>query len=126
MGKHKVTFLPHNSVIEINKGETIIRAAMDAGVHINASCGGGGVCGKCRVVVEGGSSKGEVSGMLTQEDYDSGVRLACLSTVEEDLVIRVPSESSMDASALNQKTSPRRTAHIQKMDFILYVNFVKT
>ncbi len=117
MSKHKVTFLPHNTEIEIDSGETIIRAAMDAGVHINASCGGGGVCGKCRVIVENGASSGEVSGMLTQADYDDGIRLACLSTVDEDLVIRVPSESSMDASALNMQKAPRRSAHIKKMDF---------
>jgi len=36
-------------------GENLIRAAMEAGVHINASCGGEGVCGKCRVIVEDGT-----------------------------------------------------------------------
>jgi ferredoxin len=28
---------------------------MEAGVHINASCGGEGVCGKCRVIIEDGN-----------------------------------------------------------------------
>ncbi len=117
MSKHKVTFLPHNTEIEIDSGDTLIRAAMDAGVHINASCGGGGTCGKCRVIVEKGTVAGEVSGMLNQEDIDKGLRLACLSTVSDDLVVRVPTESAMDASALNVQASPRKTAHIKKMDF---------
>ncbi|MBW2741134.1 MAG: 2Fe-2S iron-sulfur cluster binding domain-containing protein, partial [Deltaproteobacteria bacterium] len=30
----------------VKDGESLIRAAMEAGVHINASCGGEGVCGK--------------------------------------------------------------------------------
>lgn len=117
MSKRKVTFLPHNTEIEIESGETLIRAAMDAGVHINASCGGGGTCGKCRIIVEGGSVAGEVSGMLSQEDFDSGIRLACLSKIEDDLIVRVPTESAMDASALNAQSGPRQTAHIKKMDF---------
>ncbi len=117
MNKRKVTFLPHKTEIEIDSGESLIRAAMDAGVHINASCGGGGTCGKCRIIVESGDVPGEVSGMLNQEDFDNGVRLACLSKVEEDIVVRVPTESAMDASALNAQSGPRQTAHIKKMDF---------
>ncbi len=52
MPNAKVTFLPHNIVISVPPGTTLIQAALDAGVHINASCGGEGVCGKCRVVVD--------------------------------------------------------------------------
>lgn len=117
MSKHKVTFLPHNTVVEIDSGETIIRAAMDAGVHVNASCGGEGVCGKCRVVVEGGDIKGEVSAMLSKEDLEKGYRLACLAKVETDLVVRIPTESVVDANALNVVGSPRKTARIKEMDF---------
>ncbi|MBU1171651.1 MAG: DUF4445 domain-containing protein [Proteobacteria bacterium] len=117
MSKHKVSFLPHNKEIEIESGETIIRAAMNAGVHVNASCGGEGVCGKCRVMIEQGDVKGESSSMLTMEDFDKGYRLACLSKIESDLVVRIPSESFMEASSLNIASSPRKTAHIKVMDF---------
>ena len=117
MSKHKVTFLPYNTVVEIDSGETIIRAAMDAGVHVNASCGGEGVCGKCRVVVESGDIKGEVSAMLSKEDLEKGYRLACLAKVETDLVVRIPTESVVDSHALNVVGSPRKTARIKEMDF---------
>ncbi|MBL7207514.1 MAG: 2Fe-2S iron-sulfur cluster binding domain-containing protein, partial [Desulfobacterales bacterium] len=50
MISHTVLFLPHNKSIIVRDGENLIRAAMEAGVHINASCGGEGVCGKCRVI----------------------------------------------------------------------------
>ncbi len=117
MSKHKVTFLPHNTAVEIDSGETLIRAAMDAGVHVNASCGGEGVCGKCRVIVESGDIKGDVSSMLSKEDFEKGYRLACLSKVEGDVVVRIPTESVVDASALNTAGSPRKTARIKEMDF---------
>lgn len=50
--RHRVTFLPSNRTVEVKSGDTLIKAARLAGIHINASCGGSGVCGKCRVVVE--------------------------------------------------------------------------
>jgi uncharacterized 2Fe-2S/4Fe-4S cluster protein (DUF4445 family) len=118
MGHVKVTFLPHNISIEMDAGQTVIRAAMEAGVHINASCGGDGVCGKCRVIVEHRErSKGGSREHLDQQDREKGYRLACKAQLTEDVVIRIPVESAVDTSALMRTRSPRRTARIQQMDF---------
>ncbi len=116
MKKFTVRFLPHDKKIEISAGETLIRAAIEAGVHVNASCGGEGVCGKCRVIVEKGAVDGGISERLSDDDVQKGYRLACQSTVIQDLTIRVPVESSVDASVLNAKSTPRQTAHIKQMD----------
>jgi len=113
---HKIRFLPHNREITVNDGENLIRAAMEAGVHINASCGGEGVCGKCRIVVEQGDVEGGLSEQVSPQDRDKGVRLACRSTITGDVVIRVPVESAIDASVLSKRAVPRRTARIQQMD----------
>ncbi|WP_136807809.1 ASKHA domain-containing protein [Desulfosediminicola flagellatus] len=115
--KFQVTFLPHDRKINVPAGESLIRSAMQAGVHVNASCGGGGVCGKCRVLVEDGSVSGGVSDRLESEDIEKGYRLACLATVDNDVTIRIPVESSIDASALNKQVTPRRTAVIREIDF---------
>jgi uncharacterized 2Fe-2S/4Fe-4S cluster protein (DUF4445 family) len=116
MTTYRVQFLPHNRQIEVENGENLLRAAMQAGVHINASCGGEGVCGKCRVIVEEGTVEGGTSEKLSREDRDKGYRQACLASVKSDLVIRVPVESEVDASVLNQQATPRRTARIQQME----------
>jgi uncharacterized 2Fe-2S/4Fe-4S cluster protein (DUF4445 family) len=113
----KVTFLPHPRSIRVPAGTTVIRAAMDAGVHINASCGGDGVCGKCRILLEEGSVSGGDSERLREEDRARGYRLACQAHVEGDLVVRVPVESSIDPSVLKRTPIPRRTASVQQMDF---------
>ncbi len=107
---HKIIFKPHNREIEVADGEILIRAAMEAGVHINASCGGEGVCGKCRVLIEEGSIEGGLSEYLSIEDKEKGYRLACRSEVKSDLVVRVPIESEVDTSRLNFRTSTRHTA----------------
>ncbi len=117
MSKHTVKFLPYDMQIEVDDGDTLIRAALEAGVHVNASCGGEGVCGKCRVLIEAGTVDGGISEKLSAEDLAAGYRLACQAAVKSDLVVRIPVESSIDASVLNLQASPRRTAHIRSDEF---------
>ncbi len=117
MSKYKVLFLPHNKEIFVKDGENLIRAAMKAGVHINASCGGEGVCGKCRVLIEDGNVEGGTSEKLSREDYAAGYRQACLSSVKSDIVVRIPVESAIDASVLNAWSSPRRAAGVREVNF---------
>ena len=117
MANHKVVFLPHETEIKVPDGETIIHAAIEAGVHVNASCGGEGVCGKCRVLIEKGTVDSGISEKISQKDQDQGYRLACQAAVKSDLAVRIPVESAMDASALRMHKTPRKTAHIQAMDF---------
>lgn len=112
---HHVVFQPHNQSIDVEDGETLIRAAMEAGVHINASCGGEGVCGKCRIVLEQGELQGGTE-KLSSEDVEKGYHLACLAKVKSDVVIRVPVESNVDASVLNIAASPRHTARIKDVN----------
>lgn len=117
MSRCKVTFLPHNRTVEVSEGDSLIRTALQAGVHINASCGGEGVCGKCRVLVEDGRIQDGLSERLSDEDKEKNYRLACLSHVSEDVTIRIPVESSIDRSVFDKQVTPRRTASIKQMDF---------
>jgi uncharacterized 2Fe-2S/4Fe-4S cluster protein (DUF4445 family) len=117
MATCKVKFLPYETEIEIENGDTVIRAALEAGVHVNASCGGEGVCGKCRVLIEDGMVEGGISEKLSAKDQESGYRLACQAVVKSDLVVRIPVESTLDPSVLKLQAAPRRTAHIREMNF---------
>ena len=117
MTTYKIKFLPYETEIEIEEGDTLIRAALEAGVHVNASCGGEGVCGKCRVLIEDGMVEGGISEKLSAQDQENGYRLACQAVVKSDLVVRIPVESAIDPSVLKLQASPRRTAHIREMNF---------
>jgi len=117
MSLYKVLFLPHDKEINVTDGENLIHAAMEAGVHVNASCGGEGVCGKCRVIIEDGLVDGGITEKLSDEDLQKGYRQACLAKVKSDLVVRIPIESAVDAGALNLQSTPRYTARIRQMDF---------
>jgi uncharacterized 2Fe-2S/4Fe-4S cluster protein (DUF4445 family) len=117
MSQHKVVFQPYNKTVTVEDGANCMRTAMEAGVHINASCGGAGVCGKCRVLIEEGSTEGGITEKLSAEDVAKGYRLACQTTIHSDVVVRIPVESEVDASVLNKMASPRRTARIRQVDF---------
>ncbi|MCF8032758.1 MAG: ASKHA domain-containing protein [Desulfarculaceae bacterium] len=97
----KVRFEPFGVEVESQAGDRLLDLALEAGVHINASCGGEGVCGKCRINVEEGSVEGGLSEKISAEDAEAGVRLACQSTIIEDVTVRIPVQSGMDKVGLN-------------------------
>ncbi len=102
MGK-KVTFNPYGLTIEVPEGENLLRAALEAGVHINASCGGEGVCGKCRILLESGELDSPRISLLSDEEWDLGYRQACQSRVMGDVVVRIPPESLLDRRTLTRR-----------------------
>ncbi len=116
MSIRQILFLPHNQKISVQDGANLIRSAMEAGIHINASCGGEGLCGKCRVIIESGTIGDGISEKLSKSDVEKGYRLACRSAVTGDITVRIPVESSIDTGVLNARSSPRRTARIEEMN----------
>jgi uncharacterized 2Fe-2S/4Fe-4S cluster protein (DUF4445 family) len=93
MSSHVVVFLPDGACVEVESGQTILEAANAAGVAIDSSCGGQGVCGKCKVVVSLGEPGGKPGDLLSKDEIDEGLVLACQATVTDDLVVEVPLES---------------------------------
>src|SRR3989338_2639249 len=90
MEKFKIQFLPDNKVIEVEKGATILSAAISAGIHINSSCGGDGVCGRCKVIVKKGQVASLPTGRITLEERKQGYHLSCLSVAQSDVEVEIP------------------------------------
>ena len=103
MVEKKVIFNPDKIEIIVPQGENLLRAAMQAGVHINASCAGEGVCGKCRIIVDKGEVESEKTEKITPEEYALGVRQACKTKVISDLEITIPTESQLDRKVLDRE-----------------------
>ncbi|MFW6126696.1 MAG: ASKHA domain-containing protein [Thermodesulfobacteriota bacterium] len=99
----KVTFQPYDITIEVEDGENLLRAALSAGVHINASCGGEGVCGKCRVILEEGQLDCPETSLLTRDEWKLGYRQACQCRVVSDIVVRIPPESLLDKKTITRR-----------------------
>ena len=67
--------------VQVAEGSTVLAAIRDGGEHLDAPCGGKGVCKKCRVLA---SRKGVV-----------GYELACQNVVEEGMEVILESPKNM-------------------------------
>src|SRR3989339_146306 len=90
-----VIFLLDNKKIRVTKGTDVLDAAIAAGVYINSSCGGEGICGRCKVIAKKGEVKSEPTGRLTKEETKQGYVLACRATVHSDVEIEIPLSSRL-------------------------------
>ena len=101
---YKVTFYhPDPTTIEAHKGRDLLSAAVEAGVHIYSSCGGDGVCGRCKVIVKSGELKAEPSGRITLDERKKGYVLACQTTIHSDVEVEVPVESRVDLDTISDE-----------------------
>jgi uncharacterized 2Fe-2S/4Fe-4S cluster protein (DUF4445 family) len=107
MSKCTIAFRPSGRKVEVEREENILEAAIGAGVHINASCGGSGTCGKCKVKIVQGKTRSPQNPKLSKREFDKGYRLACNTSCLSDLEVEVPLESQVDASVLKLKREGR-------------------
>ena len=91
-----IDFEPIGRRVPCTSGETILEAAQRAGIMLNATCGGEGICGHCIVRVMAGT----VSLPNKTEEIDLGLnrvndhwRLACQTKIMGDVRIHIPPES---------------------------------
>lgn len=91
--KCKVTFEPENKEIEMRRESTLLDAAREADVHINASCNGKGSCGKCKLIVESGDIKSEPTALLSTREKEKHYVLACQTRVFGNVTARIPDEA---------------------------------
>jgi len=95
-----VLFNPINRQVEVQRGENLLDVMRDAGIRIESLCGGKGMCGKCKVILESGDIK-KVSRtpdkFLSQAELDQGYYLACMVRVQGDCTFTIPTESRIDS-----------------------------
>ena len=92
MPKHRITFLPDETTLDVDGGTTIAEAAQEAGIFLNNLCGGEGVCGECRVRILKGNatSKTKTSAFFSKEEQGQGFVLACQTEISEPLEVEIP------------------------------------
>jgi len=91
-----VLFMPSQQMAAVEDGETLLTAAERAGVYINSICGGEGLCGKCRLILQRGKVDSQPTVLLTRDEVRQGYVLACQTKVSSDVVVEVPPESRLE------------------------------
>ena len=102
MNEYNVVFQPGDVVVAVPEGSTLKEAMNDAGLAFDFLCGGRGTCGKCRVRISKGltSAQAKEEEMLEANELNEGFRLACLTTVQHDLIVELPNQKSLQHNIL--------------------------
>ena len=92
-----IVFQPEGKRVRVKAGASILKTAKLAGVDLTSICGGKGICGKCRVIIEKRENVGPPTRVekdkLTSDELSAGYRLACQTSVKGSLIVRIPEES---------------------------------
>lgn len=102
-----IVFLPFNKKVKVESGISLLEAAGQAGIIINSVCGGDGICGRCKMIVKGGKVNSMTSPLLTREEIQHGVVLACAGYVESDVVVEIPAETLAEEKIIVDQDAQR-------------------
>lgn len=81
----------HRITNKHNEAQLLIDLLEDVGIELESSCGGAGTCGKCRVKILNGEclpTGPEEMDLLSFEDLEQGIRLACYCQVQGEVSLR--------------------------------------
>ena len=99
-----VTFHPSERKLTVDPDENLLQAAMEAGIHINASCGGSGTCGKCKIkILHGTADSPKHPKLLLSGSTRKGFASPVSHRFNNDLDVEIPIESQVDRSVLKLK-----------------------
>ena len=96
MSQYTVTFYPENIQVVAQEGDNLLEIARQADVLLSSSCGGNGVCGKCKVIIRRGDVHTEPTKFIDQRERRQGYVLACMTLVHSDLEVEIPPESRLE------------------------------
>ncbi|PCI57972.1 MAG: phenol hydroxylase [Gammaproteobacteria bacterium] len=95
---YELTIEPTGQVLEVEDGQTILDAALRAGVYLPHACGHG-LCATCKVqVVDGEIDHGEASSFALMDfEREEQQCLTCCATLESDITIEADIEEDPDS-----------------------------
>lgn len=95
---YQLTIEPLGQTIEVEDGQTILEAALRAGIYLPHACCHG-LCATCKVqVIEGEVEHGAASSFALMDfEREEQKCLACCATAQSDLVIEAEIEEDIDA-----------------------------
>jgi phenol hydroxylase P5 protein len=104
---HELTIEPMGAALQIEEGQTILDAALRAGIYIPNACGHG-LCGTCKVqVLNGEVDHGQASSFALMDfERDEGMTLACCATLNSDVTIEAEIEEDADAEQIPVRDFP--------------------
>lgn len=113
---YELTIEPLGQTIEIEEGQTILDAALRAGIYLPHACCHG-LCATCKVqVTDGEIDHGEASSFALMDfEREEQKCLACCATVQSDVTIEAEIEEDPDAENLPVRDFPGTVSRIESL-----------
>lgn len=86
--KHYIHLLPHDVVFTANEQETVLEAALNAGVAFPNRCQVG-ACAMCMCRKVSGEISYQLEPMLTEKEQAQGWMFTCQAVAQSDLVLQL-------------------------------------
>ncbi|MEZ5218569.1 MAG: 2Fe-2S iron-sulfur cluster binding domain-containing protein [Ilumatobacteraceae bacterium] len=112
----ELTVEPLGQTIDIEEGQTLLDAALRAGIYLPHACGHG-LCGTCKVeVLDGEIDHGEASTFALMEyEREEGQCLACCARPESDVTIEADIDEEPDALHLAIRDVTATVTRIERL-----------
>lgn len=113
---YSLTIEPLGQTLEVEEGQTILDAALRAGIYLPHACCHG-LCATCKVnVTDGEIDHGEASNFaLMDYEREEGKCLACCATLQSDVVIEAEIDQDDDARNLPVRDFPGTVHRIESL-----------
>ena len=113
---YELTIEPLGQTIEIEEGQTILDAALRAGIYLPHACCHG-LCATCKVqVTDGEIDHGEASSFALMDfEREEQKCLACCATAQGDITIEAEIEEDPDAENLPVRDFPATVSRIESL-----------
>ncbi|MCM8821912.1 MAG: ASKHA domain-containing protein [Candidatus Omnitrophica bacterium] len=99
MAEYEIVFLPDGKKIKVPSGTDVLSAALKAGVFLVSSCGGKGICGRCKVKIISGDFISEPTGKISSDEKKSNIYLACQTFVKGNMKAEILPQSRLPESS---------------------------
>ncbi len=113
---YELTIEPLGTTIEVEDDQTILDAALRAGIWLPHACCHG-LCATCKIdVLDGEVEHGEASSFALMDfERDEGKTLACCATLQSDVTIEADVEEEPDAESIPVRDFPGTVSRIEAL-----------
>lgn len=113
---YQLTIEPLGQTIEVGYGQTLLDAALRAGLYLPHACGHG-LCATCKVSVREGEVDHGAASNFALMDYEreEGKALACCATLESDATIEADIDEEPDARIVAVRDFDGRVSRIESL-----------
>jgi len=121
MKEYKIKFVEYEKEIFALPGTSIFECVTRAGIFIKTPCAGAGTCGKCIIKI----IKGEVTPSkecikrFSKQEISEGMRLACRTSVNSDLTIKIPFSSLLESNIITLEDTDNSKLHTTSIEPVI-------